>query len=178
MANPGHYTLGPDTGTLSVRTGKAGAAAMAGHNLLIEVSAWEAHLELADDPAASALSLSVDSASLRVLEGTGGVQTLGEEDKEGIKATIDKDVLKGTAIAFRSTEISGGDGALHVTGELELSGRTHPLSFELALGDDGALTGSARLKQSNWGMKPYSALFGTLKVTDEVEVAIDAHLPA
>ena len=35
------------------------------------------------------------------------------------------------------------------------------------------LTGTAVVTQSDWGMKPYSALFGTLKVADEVEVAVD-----
>jgi hypothetical protein len=41
---------------------------------------------------------------------------------------------------------------------------------------DGSLTGTAVVKQSDWGMKPYSTLFGTLKVVDEVEVAIEALL--
>jgi hypothetical protein len=29
------------------------------------------------------------------------------------------------------------------------------------------------VRQSDWGMKPYSALFGTLKVADEVEVSVE-----
>ena len=29
------------------------------------------------------------------------------------------------------------------------------------------------VKQSEWGMKPYSALFGALKVADEVEVTLE-----
>ena len=33
------------------------------------------------------------------------------------------------------------------------------------------------VKQTDWGIKPYSALFGALKVADEVEVAIDAACP-
>ena len=33
------------------------------------------------------------------------------------------------------------------------------------------------VKQTEWGMKPYTALFGTLKVADEVRVEIDAGLP-
>jgi polyisoprenoid-binding protein YceI len=45
------------------------------------------------------------------------------------------------------------------------------------VGDGGELACSAVIKQSDWGMKPYSALFGTLKVVDEVEVAIAARLP-
>ena len=39
------------------------------------------------------------------------------------------------------------------------------------------VAGSARIKQTDWGIKPFSALFGTLKVADEVEVGIDAKLP-
>ena len=34
------------------------------------------------------------------------------------------------------------------------------------------------IKQTDWKIKPYSALFGTLKVADEVEVAVDARVPA
>ena len=40
----------------------------------------------------------------------------------------------------------------------------------MTLGDDGTLSASATLKQTDWGMKPYSALFGALKVADEVEI--------
>jgi polyisoprenoid-binding protein YceI len=63
-----------------------------------------------------------------------------------------------------------------VTGELELAGRRHPITFDLAAAD-GRLTGTATVKQTDWGMKPYTALFGTLKVADEVVIAIDAGLP-
>ena len=75
-------------------------------------------------------------------------------------------------------KIDQGSEVLHVTGELELLGATHPLAFDLAAGPDGKLSGVAVVKQTDWGMKPYSALFGTLKVVDEVHVAIDAQLPA
>ena len=44
------------------------------------------------------------------------------------------------------------------------------------MSDDGAVSGTATVKQSDWGMKPYSALFGTLKVLDEVEVSLRGHL--
>jgi polyisoprenoid-binding protein YceI len=170
----GGYVLGPDRGTLTVRTGRTGAAAKAGHNLVIEVTAWEATLDLG---AAPAVTLTADARSLHVREGHGGLQALGDDDKTGIRQTIDDDVLKGTTIAFRSTSVTAGDdGRLSVAGELELGGRRAPLTFDLALGDDGRLTGSATVKQSAWGIKPYSTLFGTLKVVDEVEVVVDADI--
>jgi polyisoprenoid-binding protein YceI len=176
---PGRYALGPDDATLTVRTGKAGAAAKAGHNLVIEVTSWQATLELADDPAQTALALTADARSLRVRDGSGGMGALGDEEKSSIEQSIDDDVLKGGAIAFRSTSVEQAPGGtLRVQGDLDLLGRSGPIAFDLDADADGRLTGSTRFRQTDFGIKPFSALFGTLKVADEVEVAVDARLPA
>jgi len=89
-------------------------------------------------------------------------------------------VLKGGAIEFRSSRVEpGADGdPLRVDGELELLGSRQPLAFELSANASGHLTGSARIKQTDFGIKPYSALFGTLKVVDEVDIEFDGQLPA
>jgi polyisoprenoid-binding protein YceI len=178
MAAPGTYALGPADGELTVSTGKGGAAARAAHNLSILVQRWEARVQLADDPADTTISLSADSRSLRVLDGTGGMTALGDDDKTGITQTIDDEVLRGTAITFRSTDVAAGGatGRLRVRGELELAGASQPIEFELAVSDDGRLTGTATVTQTAHGIKPYSTLFGTLKVSDDVQVSIDAKL--
>jgi YceI-like domain len=164
--------FGPENATLTVRTKRTGAASKAGHDLLIEVTAWSATLDLDADPA---LTLTADPRSLRVLEGSGGIQTLGEDDKAGIERTIDEEVLMGTAIEFRSSgvELRADGGPGRVEGELELAGERRPIAFELAPAEDGRLAGSATVRQSDWGMKPYSTLFGTLRVADEVEVHVE-----
>jgi polyisoprenoid-binding protein YceI len=173
----GTYTLNSANGTLSVRTERGGAAARAGHDLLIEVGTWEGVLQLAEDLAASSVTLTADATSMRVLEGTGGMSKLDDDDKDGINKTIHEDVLKGTTVAFESSRVTAEGDRLAVDGELELLGRRQPLSFTITL-DGDHLTGSATVKQTDWGIKPYSALFGTLKVADEVVVAIDARLSA
>ena len=71
--------------------------------------------------------------------------------------------------------MSADGDALAVTGDLTLVGTTHPVSFDLALAD-GRVKGVAVVKQTDWGMKPYTALFGALKVAEEVRVEIDARL--
>jgi polyisoprenoid-binding protein YceI len=174
---PGTYELGPADGTLSVKTTRTGAAAKAGHDLLIHVTAWNASLVAAADSAESSLALQADATALHVREGTGGMQKLGDDDRASIRATIDDDVLKRKPIEFHSTAVQADGDRWTVQGELTLVGKTAPLSFDLTIGEDGHVSGSAVVRQSNWGIKPYSALFGALKVADEVVVAIDAKLP-
>lgn len=175
---PGTYTLSSEHGRLSVHTERGGAAAKAGHDLHMEVTSWEGTLQLTDDPHSSSVHLTADAGSLRVVDGTGGMVKLGEDDKSDIKQTIDEEILKATTIAFDSTSVRpGADGqGYEVDGELELLGRRAPVSFALVL-DGEHLTGRATVKQTDWGIKPYSALFGTLKVADEVDVAVDVQLP-
>ena len=123
------------------------------------------------------MTLAADSRSLRVIDGTGGVKSLTENDKANIQKTINDEVLKGCAIEFRSSEVRGAPGGgLSVRGAARPERQAGPVTFDLAIGDDGRVTGSAKVKQTAFGMKPYSALFGALKVADEVTVAIDAKL--
>jgi polyisoprenoid-binding protein YceI len=177
---PGTHKLGPENGTLTVNTKRTGAAAKAGHDLLIHVDNWEATLDIGADPSQSSLTLDADADSLRVVEGQGGIQSLGDDDKKNIKKTIDDDVLKRKGIEFRSTSVAAGDnGKLTVQGDLTVVGKTAPITFDLLVGDDGKVSGSAVVKQTSHGMKPYSALFGALKVADEVTVSIEeCGLPA
>jgi polyisoprenoid-binding protein YceI len=177
---PGTHTFGPENGTLSVKTGRSGAAAKAGHDLLIDVTDWKAMLEVAEDPAQTSIVLDADATSLRVRQGTGGMQALGEDDKASIQETIDDDVLKRQPIAFRSTSVApaADGGRLTVQGELTLVGTARPIELDMTVGADGQLSGSVVLKQTDWGIAVYSTLFGALKVADEVQVVIDAVPPS
>ncbi len=84
MAIPaGTYRLGPDDGTLSLRTGRTGAAAKAGHDLLIHATSWEATLTVGG-PGEGAVALDIDGGSLRVIEGTGGMKALSDDDRADI----------------------------------------------------------------------------------------------
>jgi YceI-like domain len=175
---PGTHELGPGNAALRIKTERRGAAAMAGHDLVIEVTSWEATLQVGEDPGQISLELSADPSSLQVIEGHGGVQALGEDDKVEIKRTIEDEVLGTQPIDFRSTAVEALDGGrLGVSGELTMNGNTHPLDFVLEVGPGGQISGQAMVTQSKWGIKPYSGLFGTLKVRDEVEVVAEGSLP-
>jgi hypothetical protein len=171
----GTYALGPQNARLIVHTVAAGTVARVGHDLSIDVGSWSGTLELGEEGAS--VTFSADGGSLRVLEGHGGMKALDDDDRANISQTIDDEVLKQTPIEFRSSMVERAAGdRLRVEGELELAGSRHPIAFELTLAEPGRLAGGATIKQSDWGIKPYSALFGALKVVDEVEVTIDGDL--
>ena len=168
------HRLGPDNATLSVHTKRGGAAAKAGHDLELHVTSWQGTLDLD----AGSAELTADATSLRVRKGSGGMQALGDEDKANIHQTIDDEVLARQNVTFRSTRMERAeDGSrLSIEGDLTLAGTTQPIAFDVAVGDDGTLRASAVVTQTRWGMKPYSALFGALKVLDDVEVVLEGHL--
>jgi polyisoprenoid-binding protein YceI len=170
------YRLGPDDGTLAVHTKRGGAAAMAGHNLLMHVTKWNATIALGGD---TRVELDVDGSSLKVIDGSGGMQALQDEDKENIEQTIDDEVLKGRPVTFRSNQVKPASDAagLHVEGDLTLMDTTRPITFYVAITADGGLRAAAVVKQTDWGMKPYTGLFGALKVLDDVEIELEATLP-
>ena len=159
-----------------MQTRRGGAAAKAGHDLDIEVTAWEATLEIGEDPSATRTELTADATSLRVRAGTGGMQALGDDDKDSIHQTIDDEVLKRQDIVFRSTRVQDTAAGLRMEGDLTLAGATQPITFDVTVGDDGALRATAVVTQSRWGMKPYSAMWGALKVLDDVEVVFEGRV--
>jgi polyisoprenoid-binding protein YceI len=174
----GIHELGPDTASLLVKTYREGLAARAGHDLIIEVRRWGATLEVGEDPSRSNLQLHADARSLYPREELRGVKPLTDTDRDEVRKNIDEKVLGTEPISFRSSAVeAAGDGRLQVRGELTIRGRSRPVDFELSVGDDGRVTGTAQLVQSEWGIKPYRGLMGALKVRDSVEVLFDGVLP-
>lgn len=175
----GKYDLGPSNGALQVKTSRTGLGRRAGHDLTIEVTGWEATVE-ADpaEPAGSAVTLSIDVDSFQVREGTGGVKPLTDGDRAEIKQTIQREILhtaEHPKITFRSTSVAGTNDAFTVDGDLTIVGVTRPVTVRGAV-DGDRVQGSATVVQSEFGIKPYSAFFGALKLADEVEILFDLTL--
>ncbi len=173
----GTHTLGPDEGTMTVRTYREGVAQMVGHDLIIEVGRWEATVEVGGEGTPTAIQLEADPHSLQVREGMHGVKPLTDKDRADIARTIDEKILRGHPIAFHSTAVGAGDGRLSVEGELELAGTSRPATFELDAPAGGRVRGTLPVTQSDWGIKPYKGLMGALKVSDTIEVVLEVSLP-
>lgn len=175
----GTHALGPDAGRLLLKTGRSGLGRKAGHDLTIEVTRWsgEAVVDTAD-PGRCAVTVAAEVDSFEVREGTGGVKPLTDGDRAEIKKVLREKVLDAAAhplITFRSTAVAGTPESFTIEGELTIRGRTRPVTVRGRLAD-GRAVGTATVVQSRWGIKPYSAFFGALKLADEVDVEFDVDL--
>jgi polyisoprenoid-binding protein YceI len=169
----GTYDVGPGNGRLLVKTSRTGLGRRAGHDLTIEVTEWAANAVV--DPNGSSVTVTVEVDSFAVREGTGGVKPLTDGDRAEIKETIQQQILETARfpkITFRSTQVAGSAESFTIEGELTIRDVTRPVIVRGAA-DGDRVRGGATVVQSQFGIKPYSAFFGALKLADEVEIAFD-----
>jgi hypothetical protein len=169
---PGTHTIGPSNGTLKVKTGKEGAAAKMGHNLVLGVSSWQATVEGGDSPS---ISLTADPGSVEVIEGSGGAKPLSDKDKGDIKKSITNKVLGGSQITFTSNSVEENGGQMIARGDLSIAGKSSQVSIPLSVSGN-TISGSVTLSQKDFGIKQFSAMMGALKVTDQVEVQFEGQV--
>ena len=176
----GNFRLGPGVGRVVLKTGRAGFAARAGHDLTIEVTRWSAQVQVPAEEngglAAATLSAELDLGSLEVREGIGGVKPLTDGDRREIKKTM-SGILGDATATFASSRIipSGASGGA-IEGTATLNGKTQPARLQLTSPGPGRYRGTATLAQTGFGIKPYVGFFGALKLRDEVAVEFEVDL--
>jgi polyisoprenoid-binding protein YceI len=178
MTTPaGRLNIGPGTGQLLVRTRRQGLAAKVGHDLTIEVTRWSGEVNTGDDPSAASVTAVVELDSLSVREGTGGALPLTTQNRAEIDANIRKVLASGRdrTATFTSTRVDpSGDGG-SIEGTLRLNGVERPVRLRVQ-GDNGTYRATVSVVQSAFGIKPYTAFLGALKLRDEVVVEVDVDL--
>lgn len=162
---------------IEIFTFKEGLLSRVAHDLRIHVEAFE--VSLVDDR----IDARFDPASLRVdgamRKNTLAPGVLDAADRRKIEDTIRDDVL-GTRrypeIRFEG-RVDPSTRPLRIEGHLELVGQRRPVSLTLSpvvLGTGRWLRGRTTLVPSRWGIRPYRALAGALKLQDRVEVQVQA----
>jgi len=178
----GTYRFGGDAGWLRIHTERTGLGRRAGHDLLIEATSWSGTATIGPDGdvPAGGVTATVEVGSLQVREGTGGVKPLTEKDKGEIAGHLRSGKLldedRHPTIEFVSTGLSGTADGFELTGELTIAGHTETVTVQGAVGTDDRVRGTATVRQTRWGIKPYSAFLGALKLADDVAVSFDTAL--
>jgi polyisoprenoid-binding protein YceI len=172
------HHIGPESGTLFLHTTRQGLAAQAGHDLTIEVTSWSGTVTMGDDLAGATLEVTIDMGSFRVISGTGGVKPLSERDKREILSNAAKTlgVDKFPQARFVATDVSASGDHGTVSGTLTLHGTDRPLQLDVTRTGDNKYEVTATVPQSEHGIKPYTGLFGALKVADPVSVRAEVDL--
>jgi hypothetical protein len=163
-----------------VRTGREGLAARAGHDLTLEVTAWSARVVVppaADGGlAAASITASLDLGSLVVREGTGGAKPLTDRDRREIEKQARK-VLGAATASFASAQVvltpSSAEPGGEVAGTLTLLGTERAFTVAVSGAGAGRYRGRAALRQTEYGITPYSGFFGALKLRDEVTIEVE-----
>ena len=164
-------TIDQKQGECFVFTFKEGLLSSVAHDLRMKVQRWS----IAWDPEARTIDARFDASSLVVdtvmRDGHPAPGVLDAKDRDKIAKTTKDDVLDAghhPEIRFRAQVPAG---ATAVRGDLTLHGKTSPAT--VALRQEGtAWVAEATLHQPDWGVKPYSAMFGTLKVKADVKVRV------
>lgn len=162
------------TGTLHVLTGVDGVAARMGHRLTLAIESWRASVDW-DGETPSTLGLTADVGSLTVESGEGGVTPLTPPERVVARSNALKTLSANRfpTVRFTSTAIEPTDPGYRITGELEIRGRRreHVVDVEV---DGCEVSSRSQVRQSDFGVKPYSMMMGSLRVADLVTVVFNA----
>jgi polyisoprenoid-binding protein YceI len=166
--------LDPTEAECFVFTFKEGLLSKVAHDLKLRVTRFRLSL----DAAASTVSAVLDASSLRVdsamRSGREAPGVLGEADKRKIEASTVAEVLhseRHPEIRFEGRRVESASGGFEISGELTLHGRSRPLVLPVRREGD-RLVAEVTLNQPDFGIKPFSAVLGTLKVQPVVRVRV------
>jgi polyisoprenoid-binding protein YceI len=118
-----------------------------------------------------ARSLMVDCVMRDGVEADGAIS---DSDKRKIESQIVEDVLhanKFPMIEFKSTSVNDVGGQFEIEGVVTMHGVERPIKT-VARRENGHFLADLTLNQPDFGIKPFSAMMGTLKIKPEVVVRL------
>lgn len=171
------WEFGPSSGTITIHTDVAGRAAKAGHRLTIEMERWSGTAtSRGDEPVGVQVTVAVDSLSVH--SGEGGLTPLSGPEKLVARSNAFKSLQpdKYPDITFESSSIATTSDGYRADGTLTIHGKSRPHALEFRAADTGSgwsITAETTITQTEFGIKPFSLMMGTLKVADDVRVDVD-----
>ncbi len=165
-------TIGDTDGEVRVFTFKDGLLSAVAHDLELAVNRFSVTW---DEPRTS-VTATFDPASLKVLHavvhGRPSPGTLSPKDLAKIESNVASDVLRNRSeIRFVSSSVEPAGDGFTLRGALTLNGRTNDLRADVRRDGDRWVTEVA-IDQPRWGITPYSAMMGTLKIKPEIRVRV------
>ena len=156
--------------TMTAKVGKSGLFSPFGHNHEIRAPITEGAVHTSSP---ASVELRVDARRMQVLDPDLSAKDRAEVQKTMLSAAVlDSERFPEIRFVSRAIAVASAENGYRVTGELTLHGVTQPARMDVRE-HDGHYTGSVKLKQTQFGMKPVTVAGGTVKVKDEVEIVFD-----
>jgi polyisoprenoid-binding protein YceI len=151
---------------------KEGLLSAVAHDLELRITRFEIDV----DDETLAVRARFDTASIRVVsamvDGAPRQGTLSDADKRKIEQSLADEVLRAREhpeARFTSTRVMPEGDGYHLAGELSLRGRARALDVHARpIGE--RLVAEVRLHQPDFGIKPFSAMLGAIKIKPDVIV--------
>ena len=150
------------------------------HDLTLRATRWSGTLNVDDNPSQCSATLTIDPTSLEIVEARGGVKGLSDKDRRDIDKNINEKVLetsKHRELKFESTSVSGSPPNLNAAGNMTIKGTTRPVNVALNV-NGTTVTAKTAISQKDFGIKPFSAMMGAIKLRDDVEFELTLNLPS
>jgi polyisoprenoid-binding protein YceI len=169
------FAIDSDASRFTVQAFATGLLSSFGHNPRIGIRDFDGEIECDPDTYENArLRLSLRTRSMDILD------EMKRDDREKLEQEMYVKVLevdRFPTAAFESKEITvqklGHDLPMaHVQGELQFHGATHGHGFDARVTRMGAMlriSGQFPLKQSDYGITPFSFAGGALRLKDELK---------
>jgi hypothetical protein len=158
------------SGAVRVFTFKVGLLSSVAHDLRLSFGRFEIVLEGEVVEARFDLrELTVDGA----VEG-GTLRPYRAGDRAEVEMRVQREVLdteRFPTATFRGRAIKEVDG-FAVDGGLELKGRKVPLAFRVR-NDAGTYRAGFELEPSHWGIAPFKAMLGAIRLKDRVRIELE-----
>ena len=178
--SPAVYRIDAARSRLELAVSRSGLLKVAGHDHAIAAKSFSGEVRLNSlNMEDSSVSLSIESASLIVLDEPG----VPEKDRKEVQATMEGaevlNIKEFPKILFRSTKVSGGSKTgedFRLTGRLNLHGVEKEIAFPVHIHPENNLlrtTGTVTVVQTDFGMKPVKAALGMVRVKDQVKISFD-----
>jgi polyisoprenoid-binding protein YceI len=159
-------------GRITLRTARDGVAAQAGHDLTIDVGQWSGEVVIGPGLVPVSLEARIELGSLVVRAGTGGIKPLTDRDKREILATTRKVLStdRYPEASFTASSFSPAADGGTIDGTLTFAGQNGPLRLAVRQTGPERYLVTTTVRQTSFGIRPYSGFLGALRVSDAVEV--------
>jgi len=153
---------------------KDGLLARLAHDLKLQVERFSIEV----DDTTRQIKATFDPSSIQVVcaqvDGRDDPSTLSKGDKKKIYDNVTKDVLrarKHPEIRFDSTNVVERGEGFAVEGTLQMYGKSRNIQTSIRA-DEGRWVAEVKVHQPDFGIKPYKAALGALKVKPDVVVRV------